>query len=162
MSKVITIDLPILSTLLVDDTSYNIGVNHEKGIICFYTKGKKDNIKYLMSIVDFVYFRKIWKDLEKDIEDITFDMDILERDIRKIEVNTDKIEDNSMNTDELLKEIEHELTCLDGLYVSDNEEFEGAWRLDYTELLQKLENRNKIKEMGNNLNKKRYGRSKQI
>lgn len=39
----------------------------------------------------------------------------------------------------LLKEIEHELTCINGLYVSDNKEFENVFKLDYTILLEKIE-----------------------
>ncbi len=40
--------------------------------------------------------------------------------------------------DDLLKEIEHELTSLNGLYASDNEEFKDAFQLDYSELLEKI------------------------
>ena len=39
---------------------------------------------------------------------------------------------------DLLKEIEHELISLNGLYASDNEEFKEAFQLDYTELLEKI------------------------
>ncbi|MDD5959645.1 MAG: hypothetical protein PUC09_03255 [Methanobrevibacter wolinii] len=39
----------------------------------------------------------------------------------------------------LLKEIEHELTCINGLYASDDKEFKNAFKLDYNILLEKIE-----------------------
>lgn len=42
-----------------------------------------------------------------------------------------------MYTD-LLKEVEHYLTCIDGLYASDQEDFSEPFRLDCKELLEKV------------------------
>lgn len=39
----------------------------------------------------------------------------------------------------LLKEIEHELTCLNGLYASDNKSFEEYFQIDCSKLLEKIE-----------------------
>lgn len=40
--------------------------------------------------------------------------------------------------DDLLKEVEHELTSLNGLYASDTADFKEAFQLDYSELLEKI------------------------
>lgn len=44
-----------------------------------------------------------------------------------------------MISHELLETIEHELTCLTGLYASDNKEFTDHFQLDYSKLLKKIE-----------------------
>lgn len=44
-----------------------------------------------------------------------------------------------MISDNLLKEIEHELTCLNGLYACDNNEGKDLFELDFSELLNKIE-----------------------
>ena len=68
-----TIALPIHSTGMMGDVRYDVGINPKKGLICFYTTGKKKNIQCLMSLYDFIFFRKVYKDLEKDIEDMPID-----------------------------------------------------------------------------------------
>lgn len=44
-----------------------------------------------------------------------------------------------MISNELLETIEYELTCLTGLYASDNKEFNEYFQLDYSDLLVKIE-----------------------
>ena len=44
-----------------------------------------------------------------------------------------------MISEELLEKIEHELTCLTGLYASDNPNFKESFQLDFSELLKKIE-----------------------
>ena len=44
-----------------------------------------------------------------------------------------------MISKELLEKIEHELTCLTGLYASDNKEFIEYFQLDFTGLLNEIE-----------------------
>lgn len=44
-----------------------------------------------------------------------------------------------MISKELLKNIEHELNCLNGLYACDNLEHDGWFQLDFSELLKKIE-----------------------
>ncbi|KZX11336.1 hypothetical protein MBORA_15810 [Methanobrevibacter oralis] len=45
----------------------------------------------------------------------------------------------------LLKKIEHELTCITGLYAADNLEFNESFQLDYNELIKMINE--KIKEL---------------
>ena len=49
-----------------------------------------------------------------------------------------------MISKELLDTIEHELTCLTGLYACDNEDFIEYFRLDFTELLNKIEKEKRL------------------
>lgn len=42
---------------------------------------------------------------------------------------------------ELMNEIEHELNCLHGLYVCDNEDFKNSYQIDCSKLLKKIEKR---------------------
>ena len=45
----------------------------------------------------------------------------------------------SIKINDLLTEIEHELTCLHGLYACDNTEFKDTFRIDCSILLKKIE-----------------------
>ena len=38
----------------------------------------------------------------------------------------------------ILEQVEYELTCINGLYASDNEEFKNAFKLDYTRLIDNI------------------------
>ena len=40
---------------------------------------------------------------------------------------------------ELLENIRHELVSINGLYVSDLDDFSGAWVLDYDDLIKELD-----------------------